>query len=107
MINWDTVKVGKTDKGTRREFFNRPTSQLIKLEMHTTSLNPGLDSHAPHTHTEEEIVLILKGHVTMQIGNTFTPAEPGDVIFLSSNVLHALQNTGKEACEYFAFQWRN
>jgi (S)-ureidoglycine aminohydrolase len=107
MINWDTVRVAKTEKGQRREFFNKPTSQLVKFEMHTTALNPGLDSHAPHTHKEEEIVLILKGNVTMHIGDNFYPAGPGDVVFLSSGVSHALMNTGKEQCEYFAFQWRN
>ncbi len=107
MMNWDTVKVAKTDKGQRREFFNRPTSQLVKFEMHTTALNAGLDSHAPHTHKEEEIILILKGNVTMHIGDNFYPAGPGDVVFLSSGVPHALMNTGKEQCEYFAFQWRN
>src|SRR6185295_5474049 len=107
MINWDTVTVKKTDKGQRREFFNKPTSQLVKFEMHTTALNAGLDSHAPHTHKEEEVILILKGNVTMHIGDNFYPAGPGDVVFLSSGVSHALMNTGKEQCEYFAFQWRN
>lgn len=107
MINWDTVKVAKTEKGQRREFFNKPTSQLVKFEMHTTALNPGLDSHPPHTHKEEEIILILKGNVTMHIGDNFYKARPGDVIFLSSGVSHALMNTGNEQCEYFAFQWRN
>ena len=107
MINWDTVTVKKTDKGQRREFFNRPTSQLKQFEMHTTALNAGLDSHAPHTHVQEEIVLILKGNVTMHIGDAFYKAGPGDVIFLSSGVSHALMNTGAGQCEYFAFQWRN
>jgi (S)-ureidoglycine aminohydrolase len=107
MINWDTVSVKKTDKGHRREFFNKATSQLVKFEMHTTALNAGLDSHAPHTHMEEEIILLLKGNVTMHIGDNFYPAGPGDVIFLPSGVSHALMNTGKEQCEYFAFQWRN
>lgn len=107
MINWDTVTAAKTDKGKRREFFNKPTSQLIKFEMHTTALNAGLDSHAPHTHIEEEVILILRGNVTMHIGNNFYKAGPGDVVFLSSGVSHALMNTGKEQCEYFAFQWRN
>jgi uncharacterized cupin superfamily protein len=107
MINWDTVKVTKTDKGQRREFFNRPTSQLVKFEMHSTALNAGLESHAPHTHKEEEIILILRGNVTMHIGDRFYKAGPGDVIFLPSMVSHNLMNTGNEQCEYFAFQWRN
>ena len=107
MINWDTVTVKKTDKGQRREFFNKPTSQLVKFEMHTTALNAGLDSHPQHTHKEEEIILIVSGNVTMHIGNNFYKAGPGDVVFLPSMILHNLINTGSEQCEYFAFQWRN
>ncbi len=107
MINWDTVTVMKTEKGQRRNFFNRPTSQLLKFEMHTTALNPGLDSHAPHTHREEEIILMLKGNVNMHIDGKLYPATVGDVVLLPSGIPHALINTGKEQCEYFAFQWRN
>jgi len=107
MINWDTVTVKKTDKGQRREFFNKPTSQLVKFEMHTTALNEGLDSHAPHTHKEEEIILIVKGNVIMHVGDKTYSAAPGDIVFLPSMILHNLVNTGKGQCEYFAFQWRN
>ena len=107
IINWNDVVVEKTDKGHRRALFDKPTSQLEKLEMHTTALNAGLDSHPQHTHKEEEIILLLKGNVQMHIGNEFYNVAPGDVVFLPSLVLHNLLNTGKEQCEYFAFQWRN
>jgi quercetin dioxygenase-like cupin family protein len=43
----------------------------------------------------------------MHIANDFHKAGPGDVVFLPSQIPHALKNTGKEQCEYFAFQWRN
>lgn len=105
--DWDDLPMAKTEKGGRREFFNRPTSQLLKFEMHTTALNPGLDSHAQHTHKEEEIILLLRGNVTMHIGNDFYKVAPGDVVFLPAQIPHALKNTGSEQCEYFAFQWRN
>lgn len=107
ILNWNDLPMAKTEKGGRREFFNRPTSQLLKFEMHTTALNPGLDSHAQHTHKEEEIILLLRGNVTMHIGNEFYKAAPGDVVFLPSQIPHALKNTGNVQCEYFAFQWRN
>lgn len=107
ILNWTDLPMAKTEKGGRREFFNRPTSQLLKFEMHTTVLNPGLDSHAQHTHKEEEIILLLRGNVTMHIANDFYHAGAGDVVFLPSQIPHALKNTGNEQCEYFAFQWRN
>jgi (S)-ureidoglycine aminohydrolase len=107
ILNWNDLPMAKTEKGGRREFFNRPTSQLLKFEMHTTALNPGFDSHAQHTHKEEEIILLLRGNVTMHIANDFHKVAPGDVVFLPAQIPHALKNTGNEQCEYFAFQWRN
>jgi (S)-ureidoglycine aminohydrolase len=107
LIEWDKVPYTKNEKGARKNFFNRATSQLQKFEMHTTALNAGLHSHAPHTHKEEEIILILRGKVKMHIAGKLTPAVPGDVVFLSSGVSHALLNTGSEQVEYFAFQWSN
>jgi (S)-ureidoglycine aminohydrolase len=107
MIDWNDLKKNNTGKGYRQDFFNRATSQIKQIEMHTTALNADSVSHAPHTHIQEEILIILRGNVTMHIDGKLVPASPGDVVFLSSLVPHALLNTGKEQCEYFAFQWRN
>lgn len=107
LINWDTIRVQPTEKGQRRELLNGPTTLLAKFEMHTTALRPGLVSHAPHTHREEEIILILRGEVTLNINGERIAARAGDVAFLPSGVSHALENTGSETCEYFAFQWRD
>ncbi|HUM64326.1 MAG TPA: alpha/beta hydrolase-fold protein [Chitinophagaceae bacterium] len=107
IIDWNALDTSGTGKGYRRNFFDRASSQLRQFEMHTTALNAGAVSHAPHTHVQEEIVLILRGDVTMHIDGALIPALPGDVVFLPSGVPHALNNTGADQCEYFAFQWRN
>ena len=107
MLDWNNLKTNNTGKGYRRDFFNKATSQLAQFEMHTTALNKDSVSHAPHTHVQEEIILIIRGNVTMHIDGKLYPASAGDIVFLSSGIPHALLNTGKEQCEYFAFQWRN
>ena len=107
MLDWNDLKTNNTGKGYRRDFFNRGTSQLTQFEMHTTALNKDSVSHAPHIHVQEEIILLLRGNVTMHIDGKLIPASAGDIVFLSSGIPHALLNTGKEQCEYFAFQWRN
>ena len=107
MLDWNDLKTNNTGKGYRRDFFNRATSQLAQFEMHTTALNKDSVSHAPHTHVQEEVILIIRGNVTMHIDGKLYPASAGDLVFLSSGIPHALLNTGKEQCEYFAFQWRN
>jgi len=107
MLDWNDLKTNNTGKGYRRDFFNRATSQLAQFEMHTTALNADSVSHAPHTHVQEEVILILRGNVEMFIDGKLYKGAAGDLYFLSANVPHALKNIGKEQCEYFAFQWRN
>ncbi len=107
MLDWNELQTKNTGKGYRRDFFNKATSQLSQFEMHTTALNADSVSHAPHTHVQEEIILILRGTVEMYINGNLYKGAAGDLYFLSSNVPHALKNIGKEQCEYFAFQWRN
>lgn len=106
MVDWGEIAYAENPRGGRRQFFDRPTSALSRLEMHTTKLNEGLDSHEPHTHPEEEVVLLLTGEAEMQIGEAHTRVLPGGLIFLDSNVLHAITNKGQGPCEYFAFSMR-
>lgn len=104
--DWENWSVQENDKGERREVFDRFTSLFQKMELHVTSLNTGQVSHNPHKHSQEEILLIRKGNGEVLIGDGTHSAEPGDVVFFSSGVLHALKNTGKTPIEYFALQWQ-
>lgn len=106
-IDWNDLQPKNTGKGYRKDFFNRATSQLKQFEMHTTALNADSVSHAPHTHIQEEVIIVLRGNVEMYIDGKLFKGNAGDIYFLSPNVPHALHNIGKEQCEYFAFQWRD
>lgn len=94
------------DKGGRRDYYNRSTTQCSAFEMHTTALNAGLESHQPHTHATEEALLITKGTITMVIDCKIYQAKAGDLVILTSNIPHALINTTGAQCEYFAFTWK-
>ena len=105
--DWKDFVVKKTDKGESRPVYDRPSSMFERFDVHATSLDPGVASHDPHHHRAEEVILLLKGNIQMQIGQSFYPAATGDLVFLESEVLHALKNTGTERCSYFAIQWHN
>lgn len=106
MVDWDSLVMKKTEPGGRTDFFNRPTATCKKFEMHVTTLNEGLPSHAPHSHPEEEIILLLRGNATMQVNNKDYAMSPGDFVFAASGDFHGIRNSGKGQCEYFAFQWK-
>jgi (S)-ureidoglycine aminohydrolase len=106
VIDWNEVEKKKSEKGWHRQFYNRPTAMVNKFEMHVTTLNAGISSHPPHTHSEEEIVILLKGSASMEIDGKKSDVLPGGLVYLESGVSHTITNTGKEECEYFAFQWK-
>lgn len=105
MIDWNDLEFKSHDKGGIRNYFEKSTAMLERFEMHVTTLNADINSHEPHTHGAEEIVLMINGDANLQIGESFYDATEGDLIFLGSNVPHALTNTGTESCMYYAFQW--
>jgi len=105
MINWKDIVFKPTDKGGTRQFFTRATTMFGRFDIHVTQLNAGFNSHDPHTHKNEEIILMLDGNAEMQIGTDHQKANAGDVVFLGSMVLHNLTNVGKIPCLYFAIQW--
>jgi (S)-ureidoglycine aminohydrolase len=104
VVDWNTVAVQPTDVGARRQIFDRATTMFERFEMHVSTLNEGLTNHPAHTHRAEEFVLMLRGEVRMLIGETRQDAGPRDLIFLVSQIPHSLDNTGRGAAEYFAFQ---
>ncbi|HSI76445.1 MAG TPA: cupin domain-containing protein [Lunatimonas sp.] len=92
-------------KGGRRSIRQDASSTLKELEMHITTLNEGEKSHDPHTHLDEEIILILEGEVEEMINGTPYMLGPGSLIFLASMDPHGIRNSGKGTCEYYAIRF--
>ena len=59
--NWSDLTAKKTDVGELRAVVRQPTRTLDELEMHITTLNPHTASHPPHTHPNEEMVIVKEG----------------------------------------------
>ena len=104
--NWDEIEFTTTSKGGKRQFMERPTSLLEDLEMHVTTLNPGVTSHGEHVHEAEEIIIVMKGEVEESINGTPHPLGPGSLILLLDQDPHGIRNIGEGQCEYFAFRWK-
>jgi (S)-ureidoglycine aminohydrolase len=105
MMDWNEMKFEPHDKGGRRNVIDRSTTMFERFEMHITTLNVGLTSHEPHSHTPEEIILIKEGDVEMNVGEKKVKASAGGLVFLDSKILHNLTNVGKKPATYYAFQW--
>ncbi len=105
MIDWEDLAFEKKEKGGSRKVTRKPTVMLDEFEMHVTTLNEGMRSHPPHTHLDEEIILVRYGEVEELIDGKAYEVGEGSLIFLRSMVPHGIRNIGKGPCEYYAFRW--
>jgi quercetin dioxygenase-like cupin family protein len=105
---WDWAKIDAkpTEVGALRDIVRKPTATLDELEMHVTTLNPGLASHPPHTHPNEELVIVREGTVEVLNGGSWKRLGPGSVIFNASNSPHALRNVGDTPATYHVINWK-
>lgn len=106
-LTWEQILAsGNSTTGLSHRFFQNPTATLEELEMHVTDLPPGKSPHAPHTHPEEELLIIKEGTLeAMQAGKT-RRLGPGAVIFQASNQLHGVRNVGETRALYYVVRWR-
>ncbi|HSF46412.1 MAG TPA: cupin domain-containing protein [Chitinophagaceae bacterium] len=105
VMNWDDMVFKSHDKGGVRQLFDRKTAMMNRFDIHVTTLNPGLKSHEPHTHQNEEIILMLDGDAKMTVNKGTVRCTTGDAVYVASMVPHNLINSGKSAATYFAIQW--
>jgi XRE family transcriptional regulator, regulator of sulfur utilization len=100
VFDWNSIPVVKTDVGESRQFFRTPTATLDQLEVHATTLNPGLQSHPPHRHFNEEVIIVDQGTVEAFGEGKWTRVGPGSVILNAANTLHAIRNAGSGPATY-------
>ncbi len=93
-------------KKKAREFFHGRNHAGFDLEMHETVLGPGVQTHAPHKHEHEEIVIIFEGTAEALLEGKAERAEAGSVVYFGSNQMHSLRNAGSTPCRYYVVELR-
>jgi quercetin dioxygenase-like cupin family protein len=105
VFDWNKVAMEKTEKGGLRNFFDTRTETLDQLEVHVTTLNPGVTSHVPHQHPNEEMIIVKEGVVEELVSGEFKKVGAGSIIFQAPNQLHTIRNAGDTPATYFAIKW--
>ena len=68
-------------------------------------LSPGKSPHAPHTHLEEEVMIIERGHGEIFCDGKTTKVGPGSVMYTTPNAPHGITNTGVEPIVFYYVKW--
>ena len=104
-FTWEEIQSKPAPNGRSRSLFRSATATLDELEIHVTTLPPGQASHAPHTHPEEEVIIIKEGSVEVFQAGATRLVGPGAVLFMASQEPHAVKNVGDTPATYHVMQW--
>lgn len=70
-------------------------------------IKPGQEIHPPHTHAEEEFLMVLEGSGTWHLkGKDFT-AKIGDTMYSEPWDIHGIKNTGDVPLKFVVWKWNN
>ena len=68
-------------------------------------LDAGKTPHLPHTHVEEEIMVIEQGNGEIDVDGKITKVGPGSVMYTAPNVSHGIVNTGNTPIVFYFIKW--
>ncbi len=104
VVTWEAL-MATSPGGKRWQATEAPTATLDELEIHVTQVGPGLATHPPHKHHDEEVIIIRQGTFEVFQDGTITKAGPGSIVFHASGSLHNLKNIGDTEGTYHVVKW--
>ena len=111
-INRDQVQMATaTDQGEpvgkNGVYLSGDTPASVKFVTGRFVLSPGKTPHAPHTHPEEEVMVIESGHGEIVCDGKTTQVGPGSVMYTTPNAPHGITNTGSEPIVFYYIKWES
>jgi ketosteroid isomerase-like protein/quercetin dioxygenase-like cupin family protein len=105
-VTWDEIQAKPTGtSGMARSVLRSPTATLDELEIHVTALPAGKTTHAPHTHANEELIVVREGTLDAYQNGKVTRVGPGSLLFMGSNEPHNVTNVGSTTAVYHVVNW--
>jgi quercetin dioxygenase-like cupin family protein len=100
------AKLTREPFGDLRIYYDGPTDQLKQMTAGSLRLKAGATPHPPHTHPEEEFMVITEGTGDITVEGKVTKVGPGSMMYCAANKPHGILNTGKTPLLFYFYKWR-
>ena len=103
---WDKLEPKKEETRIRRQVLEGKTFALSYFEIHTSTLEPGKAPHPPHTHADQdELIIVKEGFLKVTIKDSSKILGPGSVAFAMPEEEHGFENGGSVQVTYFIIKY--
>ena len=92
--------------------FRGSTRCMDDFSSHVSVLSPGITPHKPHSHQEEELLIMLSGEADIVMldpkrgqSKTRERVMPGTLVYYPAFQPHTIQNASTEPVTYLMFKW--
>jgi len=89
------------------------TPSMEEMGFHLSVLSAGVIPHPPHSHPEEELLIMLSGEADLvMVPENITGEEhrhrlhAGSLVYYPAFYTHTIHNTGNDPITYLMFKWR-
>ncbi|MFN7934863.1 MAG: cupin domain-containing protein [Bryobacteraceae bacterium] len=100
------AKLTKEPFGDLRIYFEGATDQIRSMTAGSLRLKAGMSPHPPHTHPEEEFMVITEGTGEIFLDGKTTKIGPGSMMYCGANKSHGITNTGKTPLLFYFYKWK-
>ena len=89
--------------------FRISTKSVNRISNHVSVLSPGITPHPPHSHPDEEILIMLSGKADVILGDNHERhrLRKGQFAYYPSYYQHTINNCTSEPATYMMFKWVN
>jgi mannose-6-phosphate isomerase-like protein (cupin superfamily) len=101
------------NKWRSHRFFRGTTPILEFMNCHMTVLSPGQSPHPPHTHVEEELLIVLDGEADIVLSEDPSDVRArverlraGSLVFHPAYQHHTIRNSHTAPVTYLMFKWQ-
>ena len=94
-----------TPVGKNGIYFRGDTPASSKFVTGRYAIDPGKSPHPPHTHVEEEVMIVESGTGEIFCDGKTTKVGPGSVMFTAPHAPHAITNTGRAPLVFYYVKW--
>jgi mannose-6-phosphate isomerase-like protein (cupin superfamily) len=87
-------------------YFEGATAQLSAFVSGCVKLNGHAEPHPPHTHADEEMMLVTEGSGEISIGGEAKRVGAGSMMYCAGGRVHGIRNTAAAPLVFYFWKWR-